>query len=161
MISAVLLVILDETIKSLIWCYDGCAINNCGGSDRLIHYHPIFNEAGSFLNRKLDMQYNYLIFMGIGVIGMAFCAYLFWYFLKARQKYNCSSVVFVPVTVFLAACVGRVYERPIWDYTLDYIAIKNAGILDLIDVYLWVGGIGLLIANFYIQNKEKKVQRCS
>ncbi len=160
-IVAVFLIWLDETVKTLILHYDGQRINHCNGSDCLIHYHPVLNEAGSFLNQKLDMQYNYPVFMGIGVLGIIFSVYLFWQFWEARKKYNCSSMVFVPGTVFLAACVGRVIERLIWDYTLDFIAVKNAGVIDLIDVYLWVGGFGLLMANLYIQILERRAKRCS
>ena len=161
MLCAVLLARLDEMVKTMILCYDGQAINNCDRKNSLIYYQPVFNNAGSILNGKMDKPYNYLLFMGIGILGILFSLYLFWYFGEVRKKYNCSSMIFVPVTVFLAACIGRVTERLVWDYTLDFIAVKNAGVLDLIDIYLWVGGLGLLIANFYVQILERRAKRCS
>lgn len=160
-VCAVLLARLDEKVKTLILRYDGQAINNFDKKSGFIYYRPVFQKGEGIFSGKLDMPYRYWIFVGVGILGILFSLYLFRYFWKARKEYNCNGIIFVPVTVFLAACIGRVTERLIWDYTLDYIAVKNAGVLDLIDIYLWVGGLGLLIVNFYIQILERRAKRCS
>lgn len=158
LLLAVALVAVDELIKTAIFYFDKKTIGNCTGSDSLIHYHPVFNEAGSFLNIKFDVEYSYFVFLGINIVGLLLSVYMFCFLLQSRYLFRCSGIVYVPAAFFFAACLGRLIERIVWGYTLDYVAIKKIGIIDLIDMYLWVAGIGFVIAIIHIQMLEKKVQ---
>jgi len=92
----------------------------------------------------------------ICILGIVLVVYLLYYFSKIVQMYHCNCCIFVPLVFVFAACAGRLFERFIWDYTLDYIAIKRIGILDLLDAYLAIGGITLIIALGYAQSLENK-----
>lgn len=153
------LIMVDEIIKYVIYSFDNGAIDNCEGSSSIIHYHPVFNEKGSFLNLKLDMEYHYILFLGITLLGILFSMFLFFYLLKARQIHKCHYGIMVPAIFFLAACVGRLIERFFWQYTLDYIAIRKIGIMDLVDLYLVIGCIGLFGVACYVQSLENKLKK--
>lgn len=103
LVIVVLLVAIDEVIKGLIYHLDRNAIGNCEGSESLIHYHPVFNEAGSFLNLKLDLEYQYPMFLGMALVGIAVGIYLLYYIFKTRQRFDCSGLLFIPTSIFLAA----------------------------------------------------------
>ena len=43
----------------------------CNGSSRLVHFHPVINDSGSFLNLKLGFMYNQTIFIVISLFDGA------------------------------------------------------------------------------------------
>lgn len=159
LILTLFLIGVDQLLKWIIFTFDRASIDNCNGSKFIFHYHPVFNEKGSFLNLKLNLEYNYPLFLGITFMGIILCVYLLCYFLKAKQLYCSGYGIMLPVVFFLAACGGRLVERILWRYTLDYIAIRNMGILDLIDIYLVLGCAGLLMVACYIQWMENKLKK--
>lgn len=153
---AICMIGIDQLIKWCIYTYNKDAINNCNGSNHIFHYHPVFNESGSFLNLKLNMEYNKFLFLGIALVGVLLGLYLLNYSLRMKQLYCCNYIIMLPSNFFLAACFGRLLERIFWQYTLDFIAIKNIGVLDFIDIYLVFGCVGLIFVACYLQYMENK-----
>lgn len=151
-----ILVLIDIFIKEWIKKNDLQNIGKCSGSRALIHYHPVYNEKGSYINLITSLEYNRIIFLIIAFIGIIFGAFLLKYILKSKRRYGYNMVVIVPEILFIAAYVGRFVERIRGFYTLDYIAIKNVGILDLLDFYFVLGCVGIIVVSMYIQNIDTK-----
>lgn len=148
-------VLIDILVKLWITRFDFRNIGRCDGSNNFIHYHPVYNEKGSYINLVANLQYNRIIFLIIAFAGVLFGFFLLIYILNRKQKYGYNAVVVVPEIFFIAACLGRFIERIRGFYTLDYIAIKNIGILDLLDVFFVLGCVGLIFVTAHIQYKEK------
>ena len=129
-------------------------LNLCEGSEKLIHFHPTINESGSFLNLKLDLEYDRLVFIIVNIGALGAATICFMYFLYLKGIYNTGDYVVMPMVLFIAGCLGRIAERIIWEYTFDYIAIKKIGILDLIDLYLVIGCVSLLGITIVFQKME-------
>lgn len=131
----------------------------CEGSGAFIHFHPEINSAGSFLNLKLGMEYNELLFMLLIVCGFLAAGMLLIYIIFLNDFYGAGTWTLISPILFMSASVGRLAERLIWEYTFDFIAVKNVGILDMCDVYLLGGCAVLLITAAYFQNCETKKMR--
>lgn len=60
------------------------------------------------------------------------------------------------MVLLISGCITRLFERILWKYTFDFIAIKSIGILDLVDVCFLVGGIGFVITGLIFSKYEKE-----
>lgn len=67
-----ILVLIDIFIKEWIKKNDLQNIGKCEGSRALIHYHPVYNEKGSYINLVTSLEYNRIIFLIIAFIGIVF-----------------------------------------------------------------------------------------
>ena len=62
-----------------------------------------------------------------------------------------------PIDEWLAVGLGRIIERVFWEFTLDYIAVRNFGIWDTLDFYAIFGGIGVVIMFLFFDKWRVKV----
>lgn len=147
---------MDEIIKFIIYYFFSDKIDSCSGSNFLIHLHPTFNKSGSFLNLKLNSEFNYFVFFLLTIFGFLFSVFLFILFLQKKNFYNISGLSLITAVFFISGTLGRVIERFLWDFTLDFIAVKYIGILDLIDLYFLLGCIGIIIVSFIFQLYDNK-----
>lgn len=118
----------------------------CTGSNALVHFHPIINEYGSLLNLNIGLEYHFYLFVLECLLGLGMVLLFYFFQLYLRQHYHFHFAIWIPTILLATACFGRLVERILWKYTLDFIAIKNLGIWDIGDVYLFVGCIGFMIS---------------
>lgn len=155
-VSVMILVIVDMLIKHYIMKYDANNIGLCAGSDKIFHYHPVYNEMGSYINLKLNLEYKRNMFVVLAFFASLFSLYMLYYLLKKKQIYCYSDMAIIPCVLFISACIGRLVERMRENYTLDYIAIRKIGILDLLDVYFVIGAVGLGVILLRLEYLDKK-----
>lgn len=127
----------------------------CNGSSRLVHFHPVINDSGSFLNLKLGFMYRQTIFIVISLFGAAASFVLYCYLMYLCNVYHVKQIALIPSCVMFSACLSRAVERVFWTYTMDFIAIKHIGILDVIDCYLFIACLSFIITASVFSRKEK------
>lgn len=131
----------------------------CLGSEKLFHFHPEQNTAGSFLNLKFQIGYSKVIFILLSAMCVPFFVWLLRYFLRLKEFYGMGVWVAMSPVFFISAILGRIADRLLWEYTFDFIAVKNVGILDMGDVYLLVGCAVLIVTAVYMQTRENSMMR--
>jgi len=131
-------------------------INTCNGSNKLIHFCPTINKSGSMLNLKFGLHYNQILFIGMILIWMVMVLLLFFYFLYLHDVYHMAHHMVSSSIFLMGALVSRVIERFLWGETFDYIAIKEIGILDGVDIFLFLGLIALMVEVIICSRSEAK-----
>lgn len=127
----------------------------CNGSSQFVHFHPVINDSGSFLNLKLSLRYNQTIFIVFSLLGATASLVLYCYLLFLCDMYQVKHIALIPSCFMFSACLSRAIERIFWTYTMDFIAIKHIGILDVIDCYLFIACISFIITASVFSQKEK------
>ena len=142
-----ILIILDEFIKYYIVHVIKAPLDVCNGEGGLVHFHPTFNTAGNALSLRTGLEFSQGLFLMVACVGTVVMLYDW-------IKYRNTAGVLV-FDLVLAGTLGRVIERLFWSYTLDYIAVKNLAIFDLIDIYLFLGAAGAAVFLVYVDVKKK------
>lgn len=151
-----LLIWLDEFIKYYIVYIKKAPIDVCNSEGEWIHFHPTYNTAGSALSLKTSLDFSQVLFMLLAFVVSLAMIYYWVKYRKLLDNDQKGTVFLLGFDIMLAGSVGRIVERIFWPYTLDYIAIRDMAICDLIDIYLFLGGIGILLVIFYINVKNKR-----
>lgn len=142
---AFLLIIFDLWTKNFILRFWGDKLDKCNNEGSFIHFHPVYNEAGNTLSLKTGLTFSKNIFFALCLIGAVFTVFYYLYFLYIKNILDLNLLCVVPLVFLFAGIMARLIERPIWRYTLDFIAIKNIGIIDFVDLYFLVAFIGILL----------------
>lgn len=150
------LIVQDIVLKFYIVNMSKMEWNTCENSGQFIHFHPTYNTAGSFLALKLGTQISSTVFILLALFFSVIVAGVGMWCMGKLKDYQKEKLALIPFDILLAGTVGRVVERCIWQYTLDYIAIKNIAICDLLDIYLFVGAVGVGIVGVYIDYLKGK-----
>lgn len=131
----------------------------CENGSKLIHFHPLLNDAGSFLNLQLDVGYSQMLFIVCSLLGAMVSFVLYWYLMYLCNIYHMKYIVLIPACFAFSACVSRAIERIFWIYTMDFIAIRHIGILDIIDCYLVLACLSFIITAMVFSQEEKRVTK--
>lgn len=155
-IFILLLTAIDIVIKKYILFTYSDRLDQCSGG--MIHFHPKYNEAGSFVNDRFGVGFSQVRFEIFLLLFIVLLIKL-WFDLQKEcinKGYN-QKWMYV-YDLFIAACFARAFERLGGRYTLDYLAIKNIGILDTGDIYIVIGAIGMGIFGIYCVLKSKELK---
>ncbi len=142
-----LLTLIDIVIKKYISATFADEFDQCSGG--MIHFHPTYNTAGSFLNARFGVGFSQVLFE-ISLFIFIVILVKLWLDLEKEcinKGYNFKWMF--TLDFFIAACLARAFERVGGRYTLDYLAIQNIGVLDTVDIYIAIGVIGVCMFGVY------------
>lgn len=152
-----ILITIDECIKKYIYFIRQGLTETCSGG--IIHIHPVFNEYGTTMNMLSQTSHSKMGFVVWNLILLGVAVWLWNYSYRTLIAYKKSLVWLLPIDFLAAVGLGRIVERFCWEYTLDYIAIRNYGIWDTLDLYAMCGSLGCIVLFFALdrwkaQDKE-------
>ena len=151
-----ILIILDQFIKYYIIFVMKAPLDFCNNEGQLVHFHPIFNTAGNAISLRTGLDFSQGLFLAVACLGSVVVAYYWLKYRKQLKNEQKSTICLLTLDLVLAGTLGRVVERTLWSYTLDYIAVKNLAIFYLIVIYLFLGGVGAIIFVFYMDVKKNR-----
>ena len=125
-IFILLLTAIDIVIKKYILFMHSDKLDQCSGG--IIHFHPKYNEAGSFVNDRFGVGFSQVKFE-IFLLLLIVLLIRLWFDLEKEcinKGYN-QKWMYV-YDLFIVAFFARAFERLWGRYTLDYLAMKNIGI---------------------------------
>lgn len=149
------LVLADECIKSYLYFFRQDLMSECAGG--VLHIHPTFNEYGTTMSMVFNLPYNETVFIIWNLVLLGLAGWIWKYSYDKLVAFKKKTIWLFPVDAWLAVGLGRIIERVFWEFTLDYIAVRNFGIWDTLDFYAISGGIGVVIMFLFLDKWKAKV----
>ncbi len=152
------LLLFDQTTKILVFYTAPYNVNVSENS--ILSIHAVFNNYGNFANAKWQLGYFPYFFILINIV-LIFLILFAYDFLKSRLclGHNSKSYDFL-WCLMLAGTLASFFDKVFWNYTLDFISIKNLAVFDLKDLYYIIGITGL-IALIFRSDSKKLVNKCN
>lgn len=148
-----LLVFLDEFIKLIIYKFlynvEFTILNN-----NMLGFKVLLNSEHSsvFNSTFLNLNVSTLTLILLNIFICLFLISLFKYFKYINVKNN---AVYISLILFLSGCICSTIDRIVLGGSLDYLILLGY-IIDLKDVYLFLGSIIAIIVTFKSYRKSSK-----
>lgn len=151
--SIALMIVIDQLIKIIIKLnFMKCEL----GVDSWFGFRPHLNtEQMSILNNEFNLDLNHYVIIIIEIILLII--FLFSY-LYMNKKYGDIKLLHILYGLLFAGGLCSLIDLTFWGGSLDYILLFSQ-IVDLKDIYLFVGAIVFFVLSIFMTIKEYK-EKC-
>ena len=115
----------------------------CTKINDIVRFHPIFNEDVIALNQRFGWGIPRGVIVFIAILGILMMIFSYW-FINCYKQYiikeeRVKKWLNILIMLESAGALAFLCDQIFLGKTLDYLEIRSIGILDLKDIYLFLG----------------------